>query len=85
MFSELKNTVELAMNANTIVKSMISVHHEPELLADQVQQVRILEKQADEKTFQLREDILNGAITPKRNIAGWITVPLLNFVIALVI
>jgi hypothetical protein len=64
MFVELRTVAELAISANTIVKSMISVHHDPELLRDQVQQMRILEKQGDEKAFQLRENILNGAISP---------------------
>lgn len=64
MFSELKSTVELAINANTMVTSMISVGHESERLDDQVQQMRLLEKQADERAVKLRDEILNGAISP---------------------
>ena len=64
IFLEIRKMVELAISANIVMKDAIVAYGESKPLQDQAQKIRLLERQSDEASFRLREQILDGAISP---------------------
>jgi uncharacterized protein len=64
IFGELSQVISVAVQANTILKSMFNNSGDKQVLTKQMHDIRDLEKKSDEIAFRLSEDITAGAISP---------------------
>lgn len=64
IFDELAQIVDIAVKANAIVKVMFKAGYSNSDLNANMQEVRALERQADEIAFKLSEEITGGAVSP---------------------
>ncbi|MCW4017501.1 MAG: DUF47 family protein [Candidatus Bathyarchaeota archaeon] len=64
IFTELIQILDVASQANTLMQAMFEAGYSDASLAENVRAMRTLERQADEITFKLGEEITGGAISP---------------------
>lgn len=64
IFAELVQMITLAIEANSLVKSMFRMDYEEKTLAEIMHLVRGLEKKSDEVAFNIGEKITSGAVSP---------------------
>jgi uncharacterized protein len=64
IFSELSQIVDIASEANTIMKIMFKTEYNEQALSDKMHVIKVLEKKSDEIAFKLSEEITGGAIGP---------------------
>lgn len=67
-FHELVELIELGRKANSIMLEMVSSGRKNDALIAHNEDMRLLEKQADQLAFKVKEDIVGGAVNP--NILG---------------
>jgi uncharacterized protein len=63
-FLQIEKIIGLAIKANTVTARMVNKCHSSDSLLEESQQIRLLEKEGDETSFKIREDIVEGAISP---------------------
>ena len=64
IFGELAQIVNIASEANTIMKIMFKTKYNDQPLPDNMHAIKTLEKKSDEIAFKLSEEITGGAISP---------------------
>lgn len=64
VFSELTQIIDIAAEANAILKIMFQKGYDEPALTQNMHAIRALEKKSDDITFKLAEDITGGAISP---------------------
>ncbi len=64
IFGELAQIIAIAAQANIVVRTMFKAGYDEQVLEENMQVVRELEKKADEVSFKLGEDITAGAVSP---------------------
>jgi uncharacterized protein len=64
IFGELAQIVNIASEANAIMKIMFKTEYNDQALSDNMHVIKVLEKKSDEIAFKLSEDITGGAVGP---------------------
>jgi uncharacterized protein len=64
IFRELSQIVDIASEANTIMKIMFKTEYNDQALSDNMHVIKVLEKKSDEIAFKLSEEITGGAVGP---------------------
>lgn len=64
IFHDLSRMIELAIEANTLVKEIFKIDYDEKALAENMHAVRSLEKKSDTLALDLAERITSGAVSP---------------------
>jgi predicted phosphate transport protein (TIGR00153 family) len=63
-FSQIEKIVELAEKANSVTAQMLEKFRDSSSMQEENQQIKVLEKEGDEASFKIRQDLLEGAVSP---------------------
>jgi uncharacterized protein Yka (UPF0111/DUF47 family) len=64
IFKELSEIISISLETNALVKEMLNVNYDEQVLSTHMESVRGLEKKSDKVAFRIGEEVTGGAISP---------------------